>query len=43
MTLGLPVSQKQIQKSLMVLIPVFRVAFMLTSVLDLLEHAIGNL
>ena len=43
LTLGPPISQKQLKKSLIVLIPVFGVAFILTSVLDLLEHAIGNL
>lgn len=40
---GPQISQKQIQKSLIVLILTFRVAFILTSVLDLPEHSIGNL
>lgn len=41
LTLGPQKSQKQILKSLVVLILVFRVAFILTSVLDLIEHSIG--
>lgn len=42
LTSGPPKSQKQIQKSLVVLSPVFRVAFILTSVLVLIEHSIGD-